>query len=134
MAQRKISAILAVAVLNIFFAGCATPSDELSVKMLSPKQRVYVGRIHINFGDQKPGDTKCEVYINKDLMPAFKLAKDRYFLYKTDRDEPLISEITCYHQPNRYVAAWHHQDSGLKPLYRPEDPKEAVYFGDLTLN
>jgi hypothetical protein len=137
MFKRKVSRLkfrAAVVVGAFLFQGCATTSNELKIGKLTPKQRIYVGRVLVNFGGLPRTDLKCEAYINSDIVPAFKIAPDGYFFYKTDRTEPRLSKLTCYHRESLYLAAWHHQKLGLKPFFRSEEQKEAVYFGDIIID
>lgn len=127
MARKEISLL----VILLFLMGCATNSSELHLGKWKEKDRLYVGRVIVNFGDLPPEDLKCEVYINRDIVPIFKLDRDGYFFYKTDREEARLSRISCYHRPNFYMAAWHHHSLPLKPFKRPADSLEATYFGDV---
>lgn len=131
--EAKRFALLTLTTCLFLLAGCATTSNELRIGKLMRKQRVYVGRILVDFGGMPQKDLKCELYINNDLVPNFKLSADGYFFYKTDREKPELSRITCYHRPNVQLAAWHHQKLGLKPFHRPEEQTDAVYFGDLIV-
>lgn len=133
-AQVKFRFSVVVVISALFtFLGCATTSNELRIGLLTPNQRVYVGRVKVDFGGLPEDELKCELYINRDIVPAFKLSRDGYFFYKTDRSEARLSKIACYHRANLYLAAWHLQKIPLKPFYRPENQKEAIYFGDLFI-
>jgi hypothetical protein len=133
MFKRKITLLVLNVAVALGLAGCATNSDQLKVAKMQPKERLYVGRVLVDFGDTPSADLKCEVYINSDIVPIFKLSSDGYFFYKTDREKPRLSNITCYHRPSLYLAAWHHHALNLKHFYRPDDQKEAVYFGDIIV-
>lgn len=112
--------------------GCATVSDEISLKKFTPQQRLYIGRLRVNFnGDEKP---KCEVYINYDVAPSMKLSHDGWILYKTDRQGLRLREIACFHQGTKYLSAWHHQKLPLEEIGRPADKQNVRYFGDLVVD
>lgn len=119
--------------LTLFFVlfqfGCATTSNEIDLKKISVKDRVYYGRIFVNFnGNTHP---RCELYVNSDLAPVLKIADDNLVFYKTDRSGVNFSKLACYHESSLYYAAWHLQATKLTQLARPESNTEAVYFGDV---
>lgn len=133
IAPQKLFTSMALTLLTGALTACATTSNELRIGKLSDRDRIYVGRLLVDFGGVPAKDLKCEVYINRDIVPVFHLAPDGYFFYKTDRSEARLSRISCYHQPTFYVAAWHHKALPFKPFPRPEDPKQAIYFGDIHI-
>jgi hypothetical protein len=100
-----------------------------------PQQRVYVGRILVDLraSGTKIENPRCELYVNYDVAPSVKLASDGKVVYKTDRSQFRFRKIACYHQENRYAAAWHVRTLTLAPIARTEQQSEVTYFGDLTI-
>jgi len=125
-----------------FAVGCSTLSTDVSLNKITPEQRFYLGRIHVNMKTAdtllKKGEvvapTRCEIYLNYDVSPSVKLAADGWFFYKSDRQELRIRKMACYHQANKYSAAWHLQTLSLEPFARPSAQLEATYFGDVTVH
>ncbi|OFZ18762.1 MAG: hypothetical protein A2Z20_01365 [Bdellovibrionales bacterium RBG_16_40_8] len=118
---------------SLFWAvGCATLSDEVSIEKINSKQRLYVGRVLVNFnGETNP---KCEIYLSYDIAPSIKLSSDGFVVYKTDRQELKFKELTCYHKVTSYIGAWHHQKLALRAIKRPQDSSEVNYFGDIHID
>src|SRR4051812_2262172 len=119
---------LFLSAISLALAACTTLSDDVSVKKMQPKQRLYVGRILVTM-NEKPAP-KCEVYLNMDVAPSIKLTPDGFLIYKTDRSELKFRSIACYDQLDMYLAAWHHQKLNLTAVSRPEDQNTVNYFGD----
>ena len=114
--------------------GCTTTSNELTVKKVNMKDRVYAGRIFVEFNGKKNPDLKCEIYINRGLVPDIKLTADGYLFFKSNSASFRLTKISCYDQPDFYRAAWHHQSLPLEKVFKPESFQTAVYFGDIYIN
>lgn len=96
---------------------------------MMPSQRLYVGRIHVNFnGDDH---SKCEIYINYDVAPSILLSSDGLVFYKTDRQDIHFRRIACHHKGTTYLSAWHHQALPLERIARPQQQEKIHYFGDI---
>jgi hypothetical protein len=132
--RRSIYSVLVFALstaITFLAAGCVTVANELDLKKFGPKDRLYVGRIFINFnGNEHP---KCELYVNSDLTPVLKLTEDNWVFYRTDRVEPTFSKIACYHESSTYYAAWHTQQLDFSKLVQTNSNIDAVYFGDVHI-
>lgn len=119
------------ALLTSLLLGCATPSSDVSFKKILPQQRFYVGRLKVSINGAPA--TKCEVYLNNDIVPSLQLAPDGLIVYKTDRENPQLKKLTCYRQINSGLAAWHFQKLPISSLLRPPDSQTVHYFGDILV-
>lgn len=118
-------------VLCFFILSCVSSKKDFSMEKLKPRERIYVGRVIVDFnGNLQP---QCELYLNSDLAPSIKLEADGHIYYRTDRLQPRLSKISCYHQESARHAAWHVQDLPLDNLNRSEDQKEIIYFGEIQI-
>lgn len=112
--------------------GCATLSNEISLKKMRPSERVYTGRIKVKLNDLS--EPKCEVYLNFDIAPSIKLSSDGFLVYKTDREKFKLKKIACYHKYSDRMAAWHLHDLNLAPILKTDTGSEAIYFGDIEIS
>lgn len=132
--MRILSALVCFASAAIL-SSCATPSGSLKVKKkLQPKDRIFAGRFIVDFNGKKKEDLKCELYVNRGIVPDIKLASDGYIFFKTTSSEFRISRISCYDQLDAYTAAWHHQRLPFQNFTRTASPDVASYFGDIIIN
>ncbi len=122
----------ALAILLTAVIGCATTSNEIDLKKIAQKERIYFGRVYVNFnGNTHP---RCELYVNSDLAPVLKIADDNLVFYKTDRESLRFSKIACYHESSMYYAAWHLHELNLSKIEKSDSNTAATYFGDLHLD
>lgn len=117
----------------LLLSSCASQSNNLKVKKMTAKDRIFVGRILVDFNGKKQQDVKCELYVNGGIVPDIKLAPDGYIFFKTSSSEFKISRIACYEQLNAYEAAWHHQRFPFQNFARTSSNNVASYFGDVIV-
>ena len=123
---------LLVSVALLALVGCATPSNETDFEKVKPKQRVYVGNVEVNLNGKRA--EKCELFMNSNLAPNFKLSEDGFVVYKTSDRKPFLGKVRCLHKYNHRNSAWHTQELELNPLNRPKKRKSVNYFGHITLD
>jgi hypothetical protein len=121
--------------MGLFFAvGCATNSNELSLKKMSMNQRIYVGKIQVSFAGVEGGEApKCELYLNSDITPSVRISSDGLVIFKTDRNPFVLKSLACYHAASHSRAAWHKQDLNFEGLEREEEQATVKYFGDVQV-
>ncbi len=117
----------------LLICSCATNNDQLVIKKISQKDRIYSGRIFVDFNGKKNAEAKCEFYVNSGIIPDLKLTPEGYVFFKSDSKSFRFSRIACYDQPDFYTAAWHFQKLPLEKFFRSESPNTATYFGDIYI-
>lgn len=122
-----------VFVSAMILTGCATIKDRLEIKKMKTQDRIYAGRILVDFNGRKNVDLKCEFYVGRGIVPDIKLSPEGYIFFKSDNPSFRISRIACYEQPDFYTAAWHHQSIPLGSFVKGGSPYEATYFGDIHI-
>jgi hypothetical protein len=116
----------------VWLAGCATPSDQISLKKISPKQRFYTGRMNIKLNGVPA--SKCEVYLNYDVAPSIQLSDSGFIVYKTDRENIHFKKIACQHAFDKSLSAWHIKALNLAAVEKPSEQSTVHYFGDVNID
>ncbi len=117
----------------LILCSCATKNDQLVIKKIKGSDRIYAGRIFVDFNGRKNSELKCELYVGKSLVPDVKLSDEGYLYFKSDNKSFKLSRIACYDQPDFYTAAWHFHNLPLDKFYRSDTPQKATYFGDIYI-
>jgi hypothetical protein len=124
--------ILAIAAA-VALSSCATKSDQLVIKKAKVADRIYSGRLFVDFNGRKNKDLKCELYVNRGIIPDVKLSDEGYVFFKSDSKSFRLSRIACYEQLDAYVAAWHMQSLPLDKFFHSDSTYKATYFGDIYI-
>ncbi len=125
----KLSALIALLII----AGCASKSNKISIDSLKTGERIFFGKINIDFNGLDIEDRNCEIFINSEYKPTFTLTADSMISYKTKMDKMHLSQIACWDEKNQLESKWFNYDLPFKAIDAPKSAKKITYFGDINI-
>lgn len=78
---------------SIILTSCA--SKQIDLQKMKSEDRLYTGKMLLNLNGKTNKDLTCDVFLNIDLNPAFRLSPDGFYYFKTNRKKLNLNKITC---------------------------------------
>ncbi len=118
----------------ISLSGCSTPTkQDVNLEKLKPEERVYTGNIQVDLNGKRNADLTCDLFLNSDISPTIRLAKDGIFQFKSIKKKLAFSRIACIHQVGN-TKHWVRHDLDIERINQPDETKAKEVHNMGTLN
>lgn len=131
----KFQSLLSLIALAGTLTACNTPTKhEVNLEKLKPEERVYTGLIQVDLNGKTNEDLTCDLFLNSDIAPTIRLAKDGVYQFKSIKKKLAFSKIACIHQVGN-TKYWVRHDLEIDRIKQPEESKakEIHNMGTLTI-
>ena len=126
--KRVCNLILLLAVLF----GCAS-SSNIDLKNLRDGEHVLFGNIEINFNGKTTKEVPCDIYVNSEFKPLFKVLPDSLNVFKVKDDLVNFVQIACLDRKNPNETAYYFYTFTL-PVLKPASASTTLnYYGDIQI-
>lgn len=123
----------AIIVLVALTSACTSPSKkDFDLAKLQPNERVYAGNIQVNLNGKTNTDLTCDLFLNSDIAPVFRLSPSGDYVFKSNRKTLAFSKIVCIHKVDT-TSVWAKQNLNLKRIERPEDASAIHKLDNLAI-
>lgn len=96
--MKKLVALISILTLS----ACSTPTKQnIDFAKLKADDRVYGGMIQVELNGKTNSDLTCDFFLNSDIAPTVRLAKDGIFQFKSNRNKLNFSKIACIHKVDK---------------------------------
>lgn len=107
----------------ILLSSCTTPMhQEFDLSKLKPEERVYAGNIQVDLNGKKNADLTCDVFVNNDLNPSFRISPSGEYKFKTIKKSLRLSKIACIHLVNN-EKRWVYHGLETERIKQPDESK-----------
>lgn len=120
-------------IIILIAASCASPSNILNLENIKSDERVYIGKFNITFNGQSNENINCELFINSEYKPTFKVSDDGYVFYKSKAEIIKFDQIACQDEKNELESRWYNFDIPYNSIIAPKSDKTITYFGDIKI-
>jgi hypothetical protein len=119
--------------LLVLLALSACASQNINLDKLKTDDRIYTGKMSVDLNGKTNKDLVCDVFLNVDLNPAFRISADGLYYFKTSRQKLSLNKITCLSKIDG-KSQWITHDIDVKKIKRNEDENTVTSLGLMDIH